>query len=326
MRVVRRAAWHQEAQGVRVTILKATTELVSVAPQRDQRFADVLASSSGSAAGFHANSEWLTCPENARLRALGIKFRGFESSRYENTELNALDFGTLMHALLAFRVWYGHDAAMQQLDFWRQEIGESYVKASLMLGTYEQTFPQAMESLTFLGVECEVITNIRMGDNDPRPCLRTVRYDAVVLVRAAEDGVPQLYSLERKTMARSGGTTAYSGQGMVQMMLWNNNAALVAKHGPMRGVIFEALVKTKNPSVDRIPAYFAPSQQDLAREYMRHSESGRVQFKALPDGTYPKMLHACWGRWRPCDYISGCHEQSWGDYVDEDGNTVGRQP
>ena len=64
---------------------------------------------------------------------------------------------------------------------------------------------------------------------------------------------PEVYSLERKTAARSGGFQAYYGQGMVQMGIWNSNAELVAQHGPMRGVIYEQLVKSKMPSVDREP-------------------------------------------------------------------------
>ena len=61
--------------------------------------------------------------------------------------------------------------------------------------------------------------------------------------------------MERKTMARSGAGSIkpYYPQGMVQMALWNANVALVQQYGPMRGVIYESLVKTKAPSVDRHP-------------------------------------------------------------------------
>jgi hypothetical protein len=303
--------------------MKPTTELVSEKPALGRLFADILKHSSGSAAGFSANSSWLTCPEKARLQARGIVFRGYDSASGEKTELDALSFGTLMHELLRLRVWYGHDAAMQELDFWRSEIGESHLKAALLLGTYEQTFPQAQEPLQFLGVECEVVTDIRMGPNDPRPCFRSVRYDGIVNI-AGVNGTPQIYSLERKTMSRSGASSlhAYYGQGMVQMALWNKNAALVEKYGPMQGVLFESLVKTKVPSVDRNPVYFSREQQTLAAAYMRYSENGDVAFKALPDGTYPKMIHACWGRFSPCGYINLCHEGVLGDYIHKDGSPV----
>jgi hypothetical protein len=295
-------------------ILKATTELISLPPQVIP-FAEVIAHSSGSAAGFFVNSEWLTCPEKSRLRAIGVRRKGWARKGEEDTELSALDFGTLIHEVLRFRVWHGHEAAVQLLEIWRPEIGGSFVKAALLLGMYEQKFPHAYEPLKFIGVESEVVTNIRMGVNDARPCYRSVRYDGIVLASGGPGTQPEVYSLERKTSARSGGFQAYYGQGMVQMGIWNSNAELVAQHGPMRGVIYEQLVKTKMPSVDREPVYFSPEQQRLAMEYMRYSENGTVVFRPLPDGTYPKMLHSCWGRYSPCDYISACHEGVTGDFL-----------
>lgn len=276
-------------------------------------FADVLKYSSGSAAGFHANSEWLTCPERSRLRSLGIEFRGYGGG--VSDEISALDFGTLMHELLAMRVWHGHDAAMQQLDMWRPELGESsHLKAALMLGTYEQTFPLAHEALKFLGVECEVVTDIKMASG---PCFRSVRYDGIVLASGGTGTTPQLYSLERKTMSRAGASAlhAYYPQGMVQMALWNSNAALVERYGKMQGIIYEALVKTKNPSCDRTPVYFSEGQQRLALQYMRLAENGGVQFQKQEDGRFPKLLHSCWGKFAPCSFVALCHDGEIGAYA-----------
>ena len=302
--------------------MKPTTELHSTKPELGRSFADVLAHSSGSAAGYSANSEWLSCPEKSRLRSLGIKFRGYEGAGHK-TELTALEFGTLIHELLAMRVWYGHDVAVQQLDNWLHEIGDSHLKAALMLGTYEQVFPYVSEPLTFLGIESEVVTDIKMGVNDPRPCFRSVRYDGVVYASGSPGAEPQLYSLERKTMSRGGQSAlhAYYAQGMVQMGLWNGNAALVAKYGKMQGVIYEMLVKTKMPSVDRVPVYFSPEQQRLALAYMRLSENGGVTFVKQADGSYPKLLSSCWGRFSPCDFINLCHEGVTGDYL-QDGEEL----
>lgn len=293
-------------------ILRPTIQLISQPPEIGRSFAKVLEHSSGSAAGFSVNSEWLTCPEKSRLRAAGVRFKGWGGVK---DELNALEFGTLIHELLRFRVWYGPEAALQQLEAWRPELLESYVKAALMMGAYDATFGFAEEPLKFVGVECEVVTNIRMGRNDSRPCFRSVRYDGIVRAGGMDGSDPQLYSLERKTAARSAGTSAYTIQGMVQVAIWNSNPELVAQHGRMRGVIFEVGVKTKMPSWDRIPAYFSPQQELLALDYMRLSENGGVMFRPLPDGTYPKMLHACWGKYSPCEYIPLCHEGVIGDYT-----------
>ncbi len=293
-------------------MLRHTTQLISLKPELGRTFSDVVKHSSGSAAGFSVNSEWLTCPEKSRLRAAGIRFKGYGSGTRD--ELNALEFGTLIHELLRYRVWFGHEAMAAQLEAWKPELMESYTKAALMMGAYNHTFPYDGDPLRYVGIECEVVTNIRMGDNDPRPCFRSVRYDALVLANAG-GSQPQLYSLERKTSARTGGTQAYWPQGMVQMAIWNNNKELVAQHGPMQGVIFEVGVKTKMPSWDRKPEYFSPQQQKMALDYMRLAENGGVVFQQLPDGSYPKMLHACWGKYAPCDYISLCHEGVTGDYM-----------
>jgi hypothetical protein len=297
-----------------------TTRLHSEPPDLTLMFSQVIASSKGSFAGFHANSEWLTCPERARLRAAGIRRKPFEARGGfvgEDFELDALDYGTLIHELLRIKTWFpsGHEMAVNVLDGWKSEIGHvSHLKASLQLGAHEQEFPQAADPLRYFGVECEVITNIRMGETDPRPCLRSVRYDAAV---GAVNGTGEIevYSLERKTAARSGGLNAYRAQASIQVALWNSNAELVRQYGKMKGVIIESHIKTKTPSCERNFILVSPHQEFMARSYLRYSENGSVVFAQAPDGTYPKMLHACWGRFTPCDYVNLCHEGITGDYT-----------
>ncbi len=298
-----------------MTILTASTQLISVPPTVGRTFADVVEHSSSSPAGFSAISSFLNCPERSRLRGAGVRRKAWMNNPGDDFELNALDLGTLIHELARIRCWYGHEVANQQLYAWAPELGASFAKAALMIAMYEQTFPQSQESLRFLGVECEVVTNIRMGPDDPRPCLRTVRYDGVVQASGGPGTAPEIYSLERKTAARSGGTTSHTPQAAIQVALWNSNAEIVAQFGPMRGVIIEQWVKTKNPSVDRLPMYISPEAQRLALEYLRYPENGGVVFQMKPDGSYPKMLHACWGKYSPCDMISWCWEGVTGDFT-----------
>lgn len=300
--------------------MKPTTVLTSKQILLNRTFADVLAHSSASAAGFHANSEWLTCPERMRLKAMGVEKRpDYNGGGFGFEELNALDLGTLIHELLAMRVQHGHETMMNELARWRAELHEkTFAQAMLIMGTYEFTFPQANEALRFLAVEAEVITNVGPGNID-----RTVRYDAVVQAQNPGGGW-ELYSLERKTMSRSGFSSlfAYYPQGMTQVALWNANAALVEEYGEMKGVIYESIVKTKAPSVDRQPTYFTKRQQEMALAYMRYSEDGTVRYNASPDGSFPRMLHACWGRWSPCPYIGLCHDELTGDYRLKDGSPL----
>lgn len=291
------------------------TKLTSKAIPLGRTFADVLRHSSASAAGFHANSEWLTCPERMRLKALGVERRPDYSSSLD--ELNALDFGTLLHELLALRVLYGHSAAVQELLNWRVDVGEkSYAQAALILGVYEQTFPEAQEPLRVLAVEAEVVSDLS-------GLKRTVRYDGVVQAQTP-GGSWELYSLERKTMSRGGHSALfpYYPQGMTQVALWNANPSLVELYGEMKGVIYESIVKTKMPSIDRAPVYFTRRQQRMAVDYMRYSEDGTVRYNVGADGAYPRMLHACWGRFAPCPYIGLCHDELVGDYQMKDGSPL----
>lgn len=266
----------------------------------------------GSAAGYHAVSEWMTCPERSRLSKLGV--RPSTGEYVEEGSLSDLDFGILIHTLRGIRVVHGMQVMVEVLSGWRAAIGDtSYMRAALLMAVYDQTFPRETDPLEYLGIEVEVRTNV--AKPGAKPLIRTVRYDTLVYAQNAS-GVKELYSFECKTSSRSGPGVLlpYYPQGMVQMALWNANAALVEQYGIMRGVIFDLMVKTKNPSCDRIPRAFNTHQQELARAYMRLPENGGAQFTVQPDGSYPRMLHACWGRWRPCEFINLCHEQAFGSY------------
>ena len=270
----------------------------------------------GSFAGHSAISGWLSCPERARLRAAGIIRR---MASYSQDELTAMAFGTLCHVLSAVRTAYGEQAPYMLMDQWASSINEEQLmKAKLIFRTMDGNYPLALDPFDRLGVEVEVISDVQTRSG--AVCLRSVRYDEVV--RMKSDGA--IFSLEKKTMSRSGqsGINPYLPQGMCQQALWNANEALVQRYGKMRGVIFECMIKTTTPNVDRVgPRYFSQWQQSLALEYLRLPEDGGVQFSKNADGTYPRMLHACWGRYQPCEYINLCHENAHGDYEDAHGNT-----
>lgn len=270
-----------------------------------------------SAAGYHAVSEWMTCPERARLSRMGVRFT---ADPYADGGLNELDFGTLIHTLRGIRIAHGMIAMVHVLDAWRLELGdETYARAMLIMQTYDQLFPIAHDPLIYFGIETEVRTNIGSAAT---PIIRTVRYDTLVYALTTT-GEKELYSFECKTSARSGQGVLfpYYGQAMVQMSVWNANPALVEQYGVMRGVIFDLIVKTKMPSVDRIPRTFSRRQQNLALDYLRLPDNGGATYGVQHDGTYPRMLHACWGRWRPCEFIDLCHEGSYGSY-EMDGSVV----
>jgi hypothetical protein len=295
-----------------------STSIPALFPFPVATFGELLKNGGASAAGFHAVSSWLTCPEKSRLKALGLKRRSeLFSPAFPSTKLNALDFGSLVHALLAVRAsWPSkHEAAVAVLERWRPEIPpESWLQAAQLLAVYDQTFPEGDDPVTFLGVEVPIATRVK-------DTVRTVRYDGLIYLRAVESGQPELYALERKTSSRSGSgvINSYSPQAMVQIALWNSNAALVERYGRMMGVIFELLVKTKSPTCDRVPMYYSPEQERLALEYLALPEH-LVRFGTLPDGTYPKMLHACWGKYAPCEYIGLCHDGMVNEYVSGDAS------
>lgn len=312
--------------------MKVTTQLTSSQFPITPSFKDVLKASGGSAAGYSAVSGWLTCPEKSRLTSLGV--RQARSSDYEYEDMDALSFGTLCHYLRGMRLTLGQDAVEQALETWRPQLpNKAWLKAKLLFRVYETLFPLAVEQLEVVGVECEVISEI--GKVHGNPILRTVRYDTVVRLRDVSGVVgKEVFSFEAKTMARAPGMyslNAYKPQAMCQVAIWNSNPNLVAQFGPMRGVIWDCLVKTEAPNVERLgPDYIGKPHQQLALQYLRTAEDETVQFRLQtdPDGTvhYPRMLHACWGRWSPCEYIDGCHEGNWSNYNDRSGDTLKGSP
>lgn len=275
--------------------------------------------SSGSAAGYSAVSSWLTCPEQARLRGLGLSKR---PDTYAKDKLDALTFGTIAHAMRAVRLAHGH-LAMQQW-FWAvigPEIPRPDAdKLDMMFRIYESVWPLSADAWQVLGIEVEVLTNIDgiVGPSCGRPVVRTVRYDTVI---KHPDG--NVYSWEAKTAARSSNMEQHNPQAMVQCAIWNANAALVSQHGEMRGVLFDEYVKTETPRVDRIgPKYFSRAQQAMALRYLLLAESVKYPVDAVT-GRYPQMLHACWGKYAPCQFLAGCHDDAWGEYIFPDGSSYG---
>jgi hypothetical protein len=103
---------------------------------------------------------------------------------------------------------------------------------------------------------------------------------------------------------------------MSHVALWNSNPALVQKYGPMKGVLYDMMIKTKVPQADRHgPFYVSKLQQTRALEYLRLPE--QIEFPVLTSTTgpaYPRFLHSCWGRFKPCPYINLCHDNSVGEY------------
>jgi hypothetical protein len=188
---------------------------------------------------------------------------------------------------------------------------EDQIKARSMLRMYDAEFPLDQEPWTYVGNEAVVVTNIALPGQ--KPVWRTVRYDKVVQQHDSVRGRVVL-SLEHKTASRSGPMNAYSPQAFVQTALWNANPALVEKYGPMVGVVFDVLVKTQVPKVERAnPKYVSTNEQRLALEYLRVAEE--VKFPIAGDGSYPRFIHSCWGRFEPCEFISLCFDRAVGDYV-----------
>lgn len=301
-----------------------TTQLVQPTITIPNTFAEVLRSSSGSAAGYSAVSNWLGCPERSRLNAKGV------TKRYEwsgdGEALSDLAFGTLAHFLRSLRVLYGHDAVEHALGLWKGELPhESWLKAQLMFRVYESMYPRAQDSFKYLGTEVEVVTDVSRELPNvglDKPIFRTVRYDSIVVLPGAGGSPDELFSFEAKTMARSGrGSLApYTAQALCQFAIWNANPHLVKTYGRMSGVIWDCLVKTASPNVERIgPDYFGRVHQKLAVRYLAAADDGSVVFRADEHGHYPRMLHACWGRWRACDYTALCHEGAVGEYTLKDG-------
>lgn len=269
-----------------------------------------------SSIGYSTVSTYLECPQRSRLRALGVRPRRVES--FESDTLNELGFGTLVHTLLPARVVHGMDVVLRMLGE-AAGAGQAGVptlglhpndqlKALTILRHYDATFPLEEEPFTYLGVEVEVASKLRVPSRG-QPFIRTVKYDSIVRMKA--DGA--IFSLEHKTSARKINGASYTAQMMVQQAVWNMNEALVARYGPMRGVILDVMTKTAVPSCERIgPFYFSPQQEEKICWYLSLPE--RIAWPVNPDGSHPMMAHACWGKYRPCEYIDLCWEGADGDY------------
>lgn len=262
-----------------------------------------------STVGNSAIGAWLSCPQYSHLSSLGVQPKPYEG--VSDYGLNALSLGTLFHLLRAARLVHGQAFAEDLLRRFSQETREvgadDAMKVLLWLRVYDQEFPLPTEPFEVLGVEVEVVTNIK--DWWGRPLFRTVRYDTVIRLDGA------IFSLECKTTAKSGqaALNQYIPQGMVHSALWNANAALVEQYGAMQGTIWDTLVKTAEPKAARIgPRYFTTRQQEKALDYLRLPEV--ISVPRLPDGSYPRFFHNCWGKYAPCRFIAGCHDDVWGDY------------
>lgn len=300
--------------------MQTTTELEKINFTAPERF-DELRRAGPSSVGQSAVSSWLSCPEQSHLSALGVRPKPYGNDGVMPDQLAPTDFGTLMHALRAHRITHGQQSAEAVLyRYWdtTREVGkEDAEKALLMLRLYDQNFPLANETFEILGVECLVVSDIRSFDGT-QPLIRTVRYDTVI---RADGGI---FSFECKTSSRNGGLDGYKVQGMTHSALWNANPALVAKYGEMQGSIWDLLIKTKVPKCERVgPHYFSKVQQNKALMYLRMPEA--ITMPVLPDGSYPRFLHTCWGRYS-CKYINGCHEDAWGDYEIVDKETGDTRP
>lgn len=273
-----------------------------------------------SSAGMSAVTAFLTCPEASRLRAAGVRKKRdtFEDGLGLHDLEAATDFGSVAHAIRAVRIVHGQAKAIECLEALNlTEAARTKLKSLFLV--YDSIFPLAAEPFDYLGVEVEVVTDVAAPGQ--KPCLRTVRYDSLVYYRPGgltTQGAEGVYSFECKTSSRAdqGALAAYMPQRMSHAALWNNNPALVAKYGPMRGVLYDMLIKTKVPQADRHgPFYVSKLQQQRALEYLRLPE--QVAFPVLTSSTgpsYPRFLHSCWGRFSPCEYVNLCHEDSRGEY------------
>ena len=276
-----------------------------------------IVSRGGSAAGYSAVSNYLGCPERSRLYSLGVrpkpkaKIVSPDDDIVDDVE-DARVWGSIIHALRATRLAYGQDRTLQLIEELDLSFEDKLKLQNIWL-IYDSQFPLMEEPFKYLGVEVQVVTNIALPGAPE--CLRSVIYDSVIYVPDA-NGNNALFSFECKTSARSGENqfSQYMPQFMSQTAFWNANPYLVERYGPMRGVVIDAVIKTKVPKCERLgPKYVSTRMQQRALEYARLPES--IVFPIGPDGAYPRMLHTCWGRYSPCEMIGLCHEDAHGDYV-----------
>ncbi len=310
--------------------LEVTAKPIHMAFEAPRSIQAMLDEGGPSLAGYSAVSSFLSCPERARLKSLGIRPKRaplLVNGQAVIAPLDALGYGSLWHVLMALRAYnyaYGFDGqqcAVDQLEWYGQHDlhPDSKMKALSALKIYDQAFPFQADPLQYIGVECDVVSDI--GVRDPfthqwRPLLRTVRYDAVVRVMQADGTWSRgVFSLERKTSASGSRSSldSYMPQFWVQTALWNANPYLVATYGPMEGVINDVVTKTIVPQAFRIgPHYVTSLQQKRALAYLRYTDT--VRFPVEEDGSFPMFLHTCWGRFGACSYIGLCHEEEFASY------------
>lgn len=298
--------------------LPETTELPPLAFDPPATIAEILAQG-GSEIGNSAVATWLSCPENARLRSLGVVPKRKPMPEGLIRPLEATEFGSLYHAIIGTRTVHGQELARQYLDecLKPQLASEDYLLAFHLLATTDIAYPLARDAQQFevIGVESTVRTAIRGLDG--KKLIRTVRYDAVIRLLSDPVRGRGVYSRELKTDSNSGegALQKYTPQRCWQQTLWNANAALVHRYGPMHGVIFEQAAKTKIPKVERYGPYCASKHQEaMMLDYMRLPDA--ISYPVMPDGEhYPRMLHACYGRYGWCPHAGLCWEKAVGDYV-----------
>lgn len=300
-------------------IQKPTTELPQISYTIPTTVEEILEGGSSSA-GMSAVTGFLTCPEASRLRGAGVKRKQetFDDGLRLHDLSEATDFGSVAHAVRAIRICYGQNAALGFINNLNL-TEEARIKLQTMFLVYDSIFPLDAEPFRYIGVETEIVTDI--GDGNGGPCLRTVRYDSLVYYSPGghtTPGAEGIYSFECKTSSRAdqSALAAYTPQRMSHVALWNSNDALVQKYGPMRGVLYDVMVKTKIPQADRHgPFYVSRLHQQRAVEYLRLPNQLALPVLTTATGpSYPRFLHSCWGRFKPCPYINLCHDNSVGEY------------
>lgn len=296
-----------------------TTELPQITFQPPVTVEEILEGGS-STMGMSAVTSYLSCPESARLRSLGVRRKAetFDDGLRIHDLEAATDFGSVAHAIRAVRICNGQQTALDTINGLNL-TEEARLKLRGLFLVYDDLYPLQAEPFQYIGVETEITTDI--GNDAGGPCLRTVRYDSLVYYRPGgltAAGAEGIYSFECKTSSHAGQSAlaAYTPQRFSHMALWNANEDLVAKYGPMRGVIYDMMIKTKVPQADRHgPFYVSKLQQQRALEYLRLPE--KIVFPVLTSvsgSSYPRFLHSCWGRFAPCPYVNLCHENSVGEY------------
>lgn len=277
---------------------------------------DEICSQGPSEVGNSAVAGWLSCQERARLHSLGVRRKRRVAIEGVIAPLDELAFGSLYHAISATRTMYGQLAAERYLEdcLKPQLAAEDALLAFHMLRMNDASYPldRDAEQFEYLGVEVNVATNIKTREGEP--LLRTVRYDKIIRLHSDMRG-PGVYSLEVKTSSKHGESSlsVYMPQRVGHYTIWNSNAALVKCYGPMHGVIFEQVSKTKIPQCERFgPYYPSKHQMRLYTNYLRLPEE--TSYPIYDDGSYPRQLHSCFGHFRPCEFLSLCWDNAIGDY------------